>query len=173
MRYPCPSAAPWLYLEHMDTAARSVQQEHNIGVFRQLIEEGFNRGNLEALDALVTSDFRENQRGFPSPDLAGLKSGIQGLRRAIPDLRLEVEDTIAEGDKACFRLVGKGTHEGQFGPIPGSGKQVFVDVIDMCRFRDGRIAEHWGVADRMGVVEQVGMPRPPAWVMRLARRRSR
>ena len=157
----------------METAARSVQQEHNIVVFRQLIEEGFNRGHLEALDALVTPDFRENQRGFPSPDLAGLKGGIQGLRHAIPDLRLEVEDTIVEGDKVCFRLVGKGTHQGQFGPVPGSGKQVSVDVIDMCRFRDGRIAEHWGVADRMGVVEQVGMPRPPAWVTRLARRRNR
>jgi len=156
----------------MDTAARSVQQEHDVGVFKQLIEEGFNRGNLEALDALVTPDFRENQRGFPTPDLVGLKRGIEGLRQAIPDLELRIEDTVAEDDKVCFRLVGQGTHRGQFGPVPGSGKRVTVDVIDMCRFRDGRIAEHWGVADRMGVVEQVGMPRPPAWLMKLARRRS-
>ena len=106
----------------MDTAARSVQQEHDVGVFKQLIEEGFNRGNLEALDALVTLDFRENQRGFPTPDLAGLKRGIEGLRQAIPDLELRIEDTVAEDDKVCFRLVGQGTHRGQFGPVPGHAK---------------------------------------------------
>jgi len=157
----------------MDAAARSVQQEQNISLFRKMVEEGFNRGNLEALDAMFTPDFREHQRGFPTPDLAGLKRGIEGLRRAIPDLRLEVVDTVVEGDMVCFRLVGKGTHQGQFGPVPGSGRQVSVDVIDICRFRDGRIAEHWGIADRLGVVEQVGMPRPPRWLMKLAARRKR
>ena len=86
---------------------------------------------------------------------------------------MNIVDTIVEGDRVCFRLVGEGTHEGQLGPLPGSGKHVTVDVVDVCRFHDGRIAEHWGVADRMGIMEQVGMPQPPRWLMRLMMKRKR
>jgi predicted ester cyclase len=152
---------------------RTPEQEHDIGVFRQVIEEGFNRGNLDALDDLFTADFHEHQSGFPTPDLAGLKRGITGVRRALPDIRLEIADTIVEADKVSFLLRGEGTHQGQLGPLPGSGKHVTWDVIDVCRFRDGKIAEHWGVPDRMGILEQVGMPRPPRWLMKLMMKRNR
>ena len=157
----------------MTQAPRTPEQEQNIELFGQVIEEGFNQGNLAALDEFFTLDFHEHQRGFPTPDLAGLKRGIQGLRTALPDLRLEIVDTIVEDDKVCFRLVGKGTHQGPLGPLPGSGKHVTSDVIDICRFRDGRIAEHWGIADRMGIMEQVGMPQPPRWLMKMMMKRKR
>lgn len=91
----------------------------------------------------------------------------------LPDLRLGIVDTIVEGDKVCFRIIGEGTHEGPLGPLPGSGRRVTVDVVDVCRFADGRIAEHWGVADRMGIMEQVGMPQPPRRLMRLMMKRKR
>ena len=157
----------------MTQRTHTPEQERAIGEFRRVIEEGLNHGNLAALDDLCTPDFREHQRGFPTPDLAGLKRGIQGLRRAIPDLRLEIEGVILEGDRACFRLVGRGHHQGQFGPVPGSGKPVPVEIIDISRFQDGRIAEHWGIADRMDVMEQVGMPEPPRWLMKLIMKRKR
>jgi predicted SnoaL-like aldol condensation-catalyzing enzyme len=157
----------------MTQRTHTQEQELAIGVFRRVIEEGFNHGNLAALDDLFTPGSREHQRGFPAPDLAGLKRGIQALGRAIPDFRLEIEDVIFEGDRACFRLVGRGHHQGQFGPVPGSGKPVTVGVIDISRFQDSRIAEHWGIADRMGVMEQVGMPEPPRWLMKLMMKRKR
>jgi predicted ester cyclase len=155
----------------MSQDTRTAAQERDIELFRRVIEEGFNRGNLSALDELFAPDFREHQRGFATPDLAGLKRGIQGVRRALPDLRLEIADTVVEGDRVCFQLVGEGTHRGQLGPLPGSGKHVTWDVIDICRFRDGRIVEHWGVPDRMGIMEQVGMPEPPRWLVKLMMRR--
>jgi len=104
--------------------------------------------------------------------LRRLVRGIQGVRRALPDVRLEIVDTIVEEDRVCFLLAGEGTHQGQLGPIPGSGKHVTWDVVDVCRFRDGRIAEHWGVPDRMGIIEQVGMPQPPGWLMKLMMKRK-
>ena len=157
----------------METTPRTSEQEHNIEVFGQVIEQGFNRGNLDALDGLFTSDFQEHQSGFPTPDLAGLKRGIAGVRRALPDARLEIGDTVVEGDKVSFLIRGEGTHQGQLGPLPGSGKHVAWDVIDVCRFRDGKIAEHWGVPDRMGILEQIGMPQPPRWLMKLMMKRKR
>jgi predicted ester cyclase len=157
----------------MNHTPRTPEQERNIAVFRQVVEEGFNRGNLQALDDLFTPAFHEHQSGFPTADLAGLKRGIAGVRRALPDLQLDIVDTVVEGDKVSFLLRGEGTHQGQLGPLPGSGKHVTWDVIDVCRFHDGRIAEHWGVPDRMGILEQVGMPRPPRWLMKLMMKRSR
>jgi predicted ester cyclase len=149
----------------MITDQRTDEQRHNIDVFATVIQAGFNEGNFNALDELFTSDFVEHQRGFPTPDLAGLKQGIAGLRRSIPDLHLEIADTIVEGERICFVLRGEGTHNGPLGPLPATGTRLAVDVVDVCRFQGGKIAEHWGVADRMGIMEQIGMPQPPRWLM--------
>jgi predicted ester cyclase len=149
----------------MTSLQRTDDQQHNVDTFATVIRAGFNEGNLEALDGLFTSDFVEHQRGFPTPDLAGLKRGIAGLRRSIPDIHLEIVDTVVEGDTICFVLRGDGTHDGPLGPLPASGTHLTIDVIDVCRFREGKIAEHWGVPDRMGIMEQIGMPQPPKWLM--------
>ena len=145
-----------------------------VQTFARVIDQGFNAGNLSELDPLFHEDFVEHQRGFPTPDLAGLKKGIAGLRRSIPDLHLDIADTIAEDDKVCFVLSGTGTHGGQLGPVPATGKRLTLDVIDVCRFEDGLIIEHWGIPDQMGIMEQIGLPQPPRWIMRvMARRRAR
>lgn len=149
------------------------QRDSNVNVFSQVIELGFNTGDLEALDDHFHGDFVEHQRGFATPDLDGLKRGIESLRRAIPDIKLNIVDTIAEGDKVCFVLAGTGTHVGRFGPLPGTGTPLSLSVIDICRFKDGQILEHWGIPDRMGVMEQIGMPEPPRWLMDMIMRRRR
>lgn len=157
----------------MSTIHRTDEDQRNIDVFTAVIREGFNNGNLEALDGLFASDFVEHQRGFPTPDLDGLKRGISGLRRSIPDINLEIEDTIVEGDKICFMLRGEGTHQGSLGRLPASGTHLTLEVIDICRFRDGRIIEHWGIPDQMSIMEQIGMPQPPAWLMHLLMKRRK
>ncbi|MEZ5176177.1 MAG: ester cyclase [Acidimicrobiia bacterium] len=148
-------------------------RDENVRIFNRVIEEGFNSGNLAQLDALFHPSFVEHQAGFPTPDLEGLKRGITSLRRAIPDIRLRIVDTIAERDKICFLLSGTGTHLGSFGPLPGTGTALTLNVIDICRFEDGVIIEHWGIPDRMGIMEQIGMPQPPRWLMNLMMRRRR
>ena len=149
------------------------EREANKRVFGEVIEQGFNEGNLDALDGLFHPSFIEHQSGFPTPDLDGLKRGIQYLRRAIPDIDLRIVDTITEGPKTCFVLQGTGTHEGPFGPLPGTGTKLNLDVIHICRFQDGQIIEHWGIPDRMGIMEQIGMPQPPSWLMNVMLRRKR
>jgi len=140
----------------------SAPQTQNGDVFRALIEEGFNRGNLEALDNLVTPDFIEHQDGFDPPNLEGLKGAIRFLRTAFPDLTLIIEDMITDRDRVWARLKGRGTHLGPLMGFSPSGKRIEIDVIDICRMENGRLAEHWGVADRMHMLQQIGaMPAPP------------
>ena len=130
--------------------------EANIATFKRAIEEGWNNGNLEAIDELFVPNFVEHQAGI-APGRDGVKGSIQVLRTAFPDLHLTVEDAIAEGDTVWLRLSATGTHEGPFMGLPGTGRRIDITVIDIARMVDGRLVEHWGVADRLSVAQQIGL----------------
>ncbi len=138
------------------TAPTSSVTEANIATFRRAIDEGWNNGNLAAIDELFAPDFVEHQAGI-APGRDGVKGSIRALRTAFPDLRLEVEDVIADGDRVWLRLRATGTHEGPFMGLPGSGRLIDITVIDIARVVDGRLVEHWGVADRFAVAQQIDL----------------
>jgi predicted ester cyclase len=129
--------------------------EQNKEVLRRVIEEGFNRGNYDALDPLFAPDYQEHQFGLKK-NMSGLKEDIQFLRTAFPDFHLTIEDMIADGDKVWIRMTAQGTNLGPFMGSP-TGKSHTSTVIDICRFEDGRIVEHWGVPDRFAVMAQLGL----------------
>jgi predicted ester cyclase len=139
-----------------------MSEKENEHVFRQVIEEGFNKGNLPALDGLYASNFMEHQDGFVPPNAEGVKGAIVSLRTPFPDLKLTIEDIIASGDKTWARITACGTHQAPFMGRPPMGKSFAITVIDICRFENGKIVEHWGVADRLSLMAQLGLlPRPP------------
>ena len=74
---------------------------------------------------------------------------------------------MASGDKVWGRMTGRGTHKNQFGPLAATGKRFEITVIDIMRFHDGKLVEHWGVPDRLALMEQLGMKPPPKAIMRL------
>lgn len=128
----------------------------NLATFRRALDEGWNRGNLAAIDELFAPDFVEHQAGI-GPGRDGVKGSIQTLRTAFPDLHLTLENVVADGDIVWARLSATGTHEGPFMGLPGTGRPVRVDVIDIVRVADGRLVEHWGVADRLSLAQQIGL----------------
>lgn len=133
--------------------------DQNQEVMRQVIEEGFNKGNYDALDSLFALNVQEHQFGM-KPTLQGLKEDIQFLRTAFPDLHLTIEDMVAEGDKVWIRMTSRGTNRGSF-MGPPTNKPMKITVMDVCRFEDGKIVEHWGVPDRFAVLAQLGLlPHP-------------
>jgi steroid delta-isomerase-like uncharacterized protein len=134
--------------------------EQNKDVVRKVIEEAFNRGNVDVLDELYAPGYREHQFGMP-PTMEGFKSSILGLRHAFPDLSLTIEETTAEGDKVWLRMTARGTQRDEFMGIPPTGRRMEVAVFDMCRLENGRITDHWGVPDRFALMSQIGgSPRP-------------
>jgi predicted ester cyclase len=65
-------------------------------------------------------------------------------RAAFPNLRFDLEDVLASGDKVVTRARATGTHQGELMGIPPTGKDVDVQLIDIMRFdEDGLVAEHW------------------------------
>jgi predicted ester cyclase len=132
-------------------------QEENTEVFRRVIEEGFNKGNLGALDALFAPDFQEHQPGMEPPNLEGVKGAITYLRSVFPDLMLTIEDIIAGSDTVCARITARGTQRGPFMGQPSSERTFAITVIDIARFAGGKMIEHWGVPDRFHQMEQLGL----------------
>jgi predicted ester cyclase len=130
-------------------------------VFRRLIEEGFNGGNLEALDDCFPPSFAEHQFGASST-LEGLKDMIRFLRDTFSPFSLTIEDMVADGDKVWARMTGRGTDSKGFMGRPPTGRSFAITVIDVCRFEDGKVVEHWGVPDRFHQLAQLDLlPRPP------------
>jgi hypothetical protein len=82
----------------MPVSTRNHRRPLNVDRFRMVIEPGFNRGDLAAIDALFRPGFVEHRRGLPTSELAGPKGGISALRAAIPGLRLRTADTIVEDE---------------------------------------------------------------------------
>jgi predicted ester cyclase len=72
-------------------------------------------------------------------------------------LYVTIEDMIAEGDKVVVRMTMRGTQQGALGGIPPTGKQVAVSTIDIVRIEGGKIAEEWGIDDRLGMLQQLGL----------------
>jgi predicted ester cyclase len=70
---------------------------------------------------------------------------------------MEIHDMFAAGDRVATRKTIHGTHEGEFMGIPPTGRAVAVDVIDIVRYEDGKLAEHWNVVDQLGLMRQLGV----------------
>ena len=82
---------------------------------------------------------------------------MASILRGIPDVRLDVEDLIAEGDKVVARYLARGNHHGRLMGIPPTGKSITYNEIFIARFADGRIAETWGVVDVLSQMRQLGV----------------
>lgn len=126
---------------------------------RRLIEVGIGRGDATVIDELVATDCVEHQRGN-NPGAEGVKQVASTLHRWMSDFSLTVEDVAISGGLVWTRNRARGVNTGAVMGNPPTGKLIEVDVIDICRFEEGRVVEHWGVADQLGLLLQVGgMPR--------------
>ncbi|MDR3545263.1 MAG: ester cyclase [Candidatus Limnocylindrales bacterium] len=127
----------------------------NAARFRRLIDEGFTLGRLDVVDELMDPDCVEHQRGN-APGADGAKDVIRTLHRWMSDFTLTVEDLAAVDDMVWSRNRARGVNTGSVMGTPPTGRRVEVEVIDIVRFADGKIVEHWGIADQLGLMLQIG-----------------
>jgi steroid delta-isomerase-like uncharacterized protein len=125
----------------------------------RLYEEGVNQNRLDVVSELVSTDLVDHNPVIldaPSgPD--AIRGGIAMLHDSFPDLEVHVEDLIAEGDRVVARLRLSGTNIGAYRRGGATGKRAQWRAIDVWRVQDGRILEHWGIADRFEMLQQLGL----------------
>ena len=134
-----------------------MSSDDDIRTVRRLLESGFGDGDLSVVDELVAPDFIEHQNGAQGIGPDAVKRIIRGLHASLTGVRLEIEDITASGDVVWVRSRATATNTLPFMGGPATGRSVEIDVIDIIRFADGKMVEHWGVADRLGMIEQLGV----------------
>jgi predicted ester cyclase len=107
--------------------------------------EAFNRGDLDAYISSYSEDAVIH--GLPpgvDPSPAGLRRYLEELRAGLPDLRVVIEDTVAEGDRVAVRMTYRGTHRGELFGVAPTGRPIAWDGLTIRRLRaDGLTVERW------------------------------
>lgn len=129
------------------------------GIARRFLEEAFNSGNLDVVDELVAPEFVNHDAALPEPatGIEATKASIKGYRDAFPDLRLTIEQQVAEGEYVTTRWSARGTHQGDLLGMAATGKQATVTGITIDRIVDGRFVESWTNWDTLGLMQQLGV----------------
>jgi predicted ester cyclase len=136
---------------------------------KKLIEriplEVLNNSQFGLLDEIVASDFveRTTQPGVPATR-EGFKQSLTALKTAFPDLHYTIDDSIESGDRIVHRLTASGTMKNDFMGIPATGKRATWTEIHIGRVANGRLAEHWGLVDQLGMLVQLGIVQAPGRV---------
>jgi len=133
--------------------------EENKDLARRFMEEAYNKGNVDFIDEVVASDYVAHDPTSPEGTgggADGAKRFVEMYRSAFPDLRMTVEDLIAEGDKVVTRWTARGTHQGELMGIPPSGNRVEVTGINVDRIEGGKFMETWSNYDALGMMQQIG-----------------
>ena len=107
----------------------------------------------------IEPGFRRHDPGLPFEVIGpqGVERLADALLPAIPDMRLDIEDVVAEGEKVLVRLRIRGTQQGELLGIPPTGRALDVAVLDLFQIRDGRLVEHWALLDNLGMLRQLGV----------------
>lgn len=131
--------------------------EEQKALISKYIEEAWNKGNVDIIDEFMAPNYARYPVGPGEPlDRVGQKQRILAFRKAFPDLHFNIEDLIAADNTVVFRMVMRGTHQGEFAGIPATDKEVTMSIIDIARFADGKVVEHWGNRDDLGLLQQIG-----------------
>jgi len=137
------------------------------------IESVWTGGQIDRIPEFYTEDFYCKQ---PGPSLNwtggpedgawlghdGVRAAVSQVRAVFPDYTETPEHVVASGDMVAMRMINRGTHAGEpIGRFPASGKKFEVVDTMFVRFRDGKIAEQWGLFDEYAAGVELGLIEPP------------
>jgi steroid delta-isomerase-like uncharacterized protein len=143
------------------SSSSATQEEQNKQVVRQYFEL-LNLQDTEKMGQLVSStNYSFHFPGMRPMDWKGDKEFITTINNGFPDLRNNIEDIVAEGDKVAVRFNVAATHKGEFQGIPATGKKLSFSGMAVFTILDGKVTEEWATADMMGLMQQIGaIPAP-------------
>ena len=133
--------------------------EANKNAFRRLFEEVWNKGNLQVADELFTPNYAHHDPSTPDvgrgPESEKKRATL--YRTAFQDLKLTIEDIIAEGETVVARWTCRGSHKGELNGIAPTGRQFAITGISVARFSGGKMAEGYVNWDALGLMQQLGV----------------
>ncbi|MFJ3047550.1 ester cyclase [Herbaspirillum chlorophenolicum] len=130
-------------------------------VIRRNTEEVQSGGNWALFDELFDDGFLDHTpQPNCTPDKAGALGLYRKLREAFPDFHAVIHWQRADGDVVTTYKTYYGTHRGDFLGLAPTGRVIHFETVDAMRVQNGKITEHWGVANLYSVLQQLGaLPR--------------
>ncbi|WP_224994644.1 SDR family NAD(P)-dependent oxidoreductase [Cesiribacter sp. SM1] len=127
-----------------------------IAIVRRNTEEVQGKGNYDVFEELFAADFIDHtpQPGGFSADREGARELYKKLREAFPDFHAEIHWQTTDGDRVTTFKTYHGTHQGTFWGLAPTGKKIHFETVDVMRVREGKITEHWGVANLFSLLQQ-------------------
>jgi steroid delta-isomerase-like uncharacterized protein len=125
---------------------------------RRFVDEFQTGRKVDVADELIADDFVDHSAmpGVP-PTKDGVKALFAMFHAAFPDFRAEIHDMLVDDDKVVTYKTFYGTHEGELMGSPPTGKHVQIPVMDIVRFRNGQVVEHWNVVDQVPLLQALGV----------------
>ena len=134
-------------------------EQENKRLVRRALDEIYTRGDLTVVDELFHPEYADHEPAHPDhpPGPDSVRETVRSLHDAFGDLRFEVHDEIAEGDRVVQRATMSGRHTGALAGHAATGREFAVRHVYIWRIADGRIVEHWGSRDDLGLLRQLGL----------------
>jgi steroid delta-isomerase-like uncharacterized protein len=126
----------------------------NKSLVRAYLDDVYVNHDLAAIDRYLAPDYIQHSK-HAAPGREGVKAFFTALWQAFTEQTFEVDDVIAEGDKAVWRWTMQARHTGVFYGVPATGKMITATGISIVRIAGGRFVEHWGEQDTAGLMAQL------------------
>lgn len=141
----------------------SKKLEANKNLIHRFIE-AVNAADWDALDELLTQDFKRHCQATPDVQVNSSEEFIQlqkSFLKSMPDQKIRAEMIIAESDKVAVYATYTGTLTGPMGEFPATGKSMASKFITIFRIEANQIAEIWVEWDNLSMFTQLGLFPPP------------
>jgi len=143
-----------------------MEAEKNKAVVARFYEEAWNKKNLSVIDETHAPDYELGRlQPWRKHGAEGLKEFIADNHRMFPDVHINIDDLIGEGDKVAMRMSATATHKGDLvgpvGLVKATNKKVNWYGIFIFQLKEYKIVKAWGVTDNMDLMQQLGAVKKP------------
>lgn len=146
----------------MATSTSSV--ESNRELVRRELFEVIEEHNVDVVDELYADDVvvRTKRTGSDEPVVgkADIKALYTEWLQAFPDLSVDVNEEVAEGDVVVQYVTLHGTHEGRFRDVEPTGRDIEIDGFQLREVRDGKIVASTSMVGMGALMKQLGLEVP-------------
>jgi steroid delta-isomerase-like uncharacterized protein len=135
-------------------------EARNKAVARSFFEDVLDQGKLEDYAKSHAPDFVAHSEGHKAT-LEEDMTAAREQRKALPDMRVKVNQIVAEGELVSVYWTASGTNTAAGWGIPATGKSVTASGMTLFRFERGLIQEEWSVFNMYSILKQLGLLTPP------------
>lgn len=142
-----------------ESTQETTLEERNKELIHRMNIEVWNKGNLEIIDELFSTDIVRHflPTGSETKGIDKLRDRIRNHRKAYPDWTEEIKQIVAEGDFVATHFTSTGTNKGSFLGNAPTGKQIHINEMSIYRIVDGKIVEQWLIPDLLSLNQQLGL----------------